>query len=73
MAIIRKKELRTMSTDDLKKKLEELRLQLIKDRGQLAIGGAVKSPGKIKHVRRTIAAILTVLKERKKSTGVKNG
>ncbi len=74
MAIIRKKEMKTMTADELKKKLDELKLELIKQRGQLAVGGAVKSPGKIKYIRRTIASILTILKNKKiKTTGVKNG
>ncbi len=73
MAIIRKKELKTMTADELKKKLEELKLELFKQRGPIAVGGAVKSPGKIKHIRRTIASILTILNQKKKKMGVKNG
>ncbi len=74
MAIIRKKEMKSMTSDELKKRLDELKLELIKQRGQLAVGGAVKSPGRVKYIRRTIASILTILNERKKkSAGVKNG
>jgi len=73
MAIIRKKEFKTMTADELKKKLKELKLELLKQKGSLAVGGAVKSPGRVKYIRRTIATILTIFKKRKKSMGVKNG
>ncbi len=66
MAILRAKELRETSEKDMNKKLEELRLELSKNRGKIDIGGVVDSPGKIKEVRRTIARILTVKKEMKK-------
>jgi len=64
MAIIKKKQLREMSESEIKKRLEELRLELSKDRAQTAVGGSPPNPGKTKEVRKTIARMLTELKNR---------
>jgi len=57
-----------MSDNELKKKLSELRLELSKERGQVAMGGTVKNPGRIRELRKSIARILTILRERKIKT-----
>lgn len=64
MAIIKKKELRNLSEEDLDKRLADLRLELAKERAAAYVG-APKNPGKIKEIRRTIARILTIKRERK--------
>lgn len=64
MAIIKKKQLKQMSRPDLINRLNELRLELAKERGQIAIGGTPSNPGRIKEIKRTIARILTELKLR---------
>jgi len=51
-----------MSRIDLINRLNELRLELAKERGQIAVGGSSSNPGKIKEIKRTIARILTELK-----------
>lgn len=56
MAIIKKKE---MGEIDLGKKLSELRLELSKERANIAIGSATQNPGKIREIRKTISRILT--------------
>jgi large subunit ribosomal protein L29 len=61
LAIIKKKQL---SRPDLINRLNELRLELAKERGQIAIGGTPSNPGRIKEIKRTIARILTELKLR---------
>ena len=51
-----------MKKEDLEKKLNELRKELIRlntQRNQ----GSVEKPGRIKEVKRTIARILTMMKE----------
>jgi large subunit ribosomal protein L29 len=53
-----------MSRPDLINRLNELRLELAKERGQIAIGGTPSNPGRIKEIKRTIARILTELKLR---------
>jgi len=55
-----------MKPIDLDKKLSELRLELSKELGSVKMGRAVKNPGKIKQMRKSIAQILTVKKELKK-------
>ena len=55
-------EIRALSPEERKKKLEELRMELIKLRLQ-ATTGALDNPGKIRAIRKTIARILTVMRE----------
>jgi large subunit ribosomal protein L29 len=61
MAILKKKELKNQK--ELSTKLTELQLELAKERASIAIGASVTSPGKIREIRRTIAAILNTKKE----------
>ncbi|MEM5812789.1 MAG: 50S ribosomal protein L29 [Candidatus Aenigmatarchaeota archaeon] len=63
MAIIKKKELKNLTDEELEKKLEDLRLELAKERAAAYVG-APKNPGKIRELRRTIARILTIKRER---------
>jgi len=59
------KELKGLSEEEKKKRLEELRKELIKHRAQIATGTIPKSPGQVKQTKKTIARILTFLKEKK--------
>ena len=63
---MRIKELRKLSDEDLQKRLNELKLELLKERGNIEMGGNIKNPGRIKVIRRDIARILTLNKEKKK-------
>ena len=60
------REIREMKREDLDKKLSELRLELGKELGNVKMGRAVKNPGKIHQMRKSIAQILTVKKEASK-------
>lgn len=62
LAIIKKKQLKQMSRPDLINRLNELRLELAKERGQVAIGGTPSNPGRIKEIKKTIARILIEIK-----------
>ncbi len=66
MAILRAKELRALSIPELENKLKELEAELRLERGAIASGVAPKNPGKIKEIRRTIARIKTIIKEKEK-------
>jgi len=66
MAIVRAKEIRGMSDDQVEKQLKDLRNELLKERAITATGGAPENPGRIRELRRTIARILTIQKEEKK-------
>ena len=63
---MRIKEIRKLSDENLEKRLKELKLELLKERGNIEMGGNIKNPGKIKVIRRDIARILTLKKEKKK-------
>lgn len=53
-----------MEIEALKSRLSELRNELRVDRANVASGGKASNPGRIKELRKSIARILTVLKER---------
>jgi large subunit ribosomal protein L29 len=58
--------MRKLKDEDIEKKLNELKLELLKERGNVEMGGNVKNPGKIKVIRRDIARILTLKREKEK-------
>lgn len=60
------KEMRKLKDEDIEKKLNELKLGLLKERGNVEMGGNVKNPGRIKVIRRDIARILTLKREKEK-------
>ena len=59
---MRMSEIKSLSREEKLKRLEELRLELIKLRTQSALG-TLDNPGKIRAIRKTIARILTALRE----------
>ncbi|MHA1693771.1 MAG: 50S ribosomal protein L29 [Candidatus Helarchaeota archaeon] len=65
MPILRKKQIRKMSNDEIEKKLNDLRNELAKERSLVAGGGAIEKPGRIRELRRTIARLLTYRNLRK--------
>ncbi len=65
MAIFKIEEIRNMSEEEITEELQKLESELIRERGIVTAGGAPEKPGRIKDVRRTIARIKTVQRERK--------
>lgn len=62
---MRIKDLRSLSTEALSSKLNELSLELGIERRKIAATGvASKKGGKVREMRRTKAQILTLMKER---------
>jgi large subunit ribosomal protein L29 len=57
-------ELRELSTEELQNKLSELKSQLFTLKMKKFI--SLENPMKIRHIRKDIARILTILKEREK-------
>ena len=57
------KEIREMSSADLQKTLDEFKVELFDLRFQRATG-SIENPMRIREIRKSIARILTVLKER---------
>jgi len=70
MAIIKKKEMRQLDDATLDKKLGDLRTELYSELGFIAAGGKASNPGRIKEIRRTIARIMTLKRERAMKGGV---
>jgi large subunit ribosomal protein L29 len=64
MAILKASEIKDMSDQELNKKIKDLYLELAKEQAQVKIGGAPENPGKIREIKKTIARILTIKKER---------
>jgi large subunit ribosomal protein L29 len=56
-------ELRKLSSDDLKKKIRETKEELFAKRMQQA-NGTLEKPVQLKHLRRDVARMKTILKER---------
>jgi ribosomal protein L29 len=57
-------DLRTMSTDALKEKLQQLDLDLSIEKRRIAATGVQSKKVKVSELRRTKAQILTLLKEK---------
>ena len=57
------KSIRKMSNEEMKKKYNDLREELMRERGISAMGGAPPSPGKIESLRRQLARMETVMRE----------
>jgi large subunit ribosomal protein L29 len=55
--------IRELTLEEKKKNLDDLRNELIKERGRAAMGGSPPSPGRIKDIRRNIARLITIMKE----------
>lgn len=66
MAILRSKDIRKLSEKELEKKLDELKLELAKERANISIGASVTSPGRIREIRKTIARVRLIKSEKPK-------
>ena len=58
MAILKMRAIREMSAEDIEKKLNEMRLDLMKERGKIKVGGVPENPGRVRQLRRTIARLI---------------
>jgi len=65
MPILRMKEVRSMSYEDRRKKLDELRTELSRLQTMIRAGGAVENSARIHELRKAIARVLTVEDETK--------
>jgi large subunit ribosomal protein L29 len=61
--ILRMNEIREMTPEERKRRLEELRTELSKLRTMISAGGSVENPGRVRALRRTISRLLTVMRE----------
>lgn len=63
MPILRLRDIREMTPEERNRRLEELRTELSKMRTMIRAGGSIENPGRAKALRRTIAKVLTVVRE----------
>lgn len=66
---LRAADVRALPKDERAKRLQDLRQELMHERGVAAMGGSPPSPGKVRQLRRQIARILTI--EREDKLGIK--
>jgi len=59
-------EIRVLSTDDIRARLDDAKEELMKLRFQLAMGGLTDFT-RLRHTRRTVARFMTILNEREHS------
>ncbi len=64
MTILRPDEIRDMDIDEMKAKLRELRSELARARATAAAGGSLDNPARIRELKRAIARVLTIMKEK---------
>ena len=64
MTLLRMRELRELSDEDLRRKIADAENDLLRERGVAAMGGAPPSPGRMRALRTNVARALTVLSER---------
>ena len=64
MTLLRMKELRELTDDDLRRRIADAENDLLRERGVAAMGGAPPSPGRMRALRTNVARSLTVLRER---------
>lgn len=69
MAILKKRQMKELSKSDLSARLKELRLELAKEKSQIAVGGTSSNPGRVGEIKRTIAKILTKLNKKEVLNG----
>ena len=57
------KEIRAMSSEERRKKPLELRNELMEEYGRASMGGSPPSPGRIRYLRKSVARLLTIMRE----------
>jgi large subunit ribosomal protein L29 len=60
---LKAKEIREFTPKERREKLDELKSELMHERGIAAMGGSPPSPGKIRQLRMSIVKILTIMQE----------
>ena len=63
MAQLKMREIRYMTVEQRKTQLRNQRKELAYLRAGIATGGSLEKPSKVKETKKTIARILTVMKE----------
>ena len=61
--VLKAKEIREFTPEERREKLEELKRELMHEKGVAAMGGSPPSPGRIRQIRMSIAKLLTIMRE----------
>ena len=69
MPILRISDIRKMSDEERKRRLSELRAELMRAKTMVKAGGSLENPSRIRELRRAIARILTVMNEERRKSG----
>ncbi len=64
MAILRSEEINDLTLEEMEERVLDLRNELLRERSMIASGGVPENPGRINEIRRTIARILTIKKQK---------
>ena len=64
----RVQEIRDMNAEQRERRLSELRTDLSKQKTMINAGGSIENPGQIKFLKKTIARILTVMREERQES-----
>jgi large subunit ribosomal protein L29 len=64
VTLLRMKDLRALSEEELQRRIADVENDLLRERGVAAMGGAPPSPGRMRALRTNVARALTVLSER---------
>jgi large subunit ribosomal protein L29 len=60
MPILRLKDIRDLSSDERRKKIDEFRTEISSLRTMVEAGGTIDNPARIRELRKTIARLLTI-------------
>ena len=60
------RDLKVMSKEELIKKIEELRIEVMKEKTQIATGASPKNSGNFRNAKKSIAKIKQIMSEEKK-------
>ncbi len=66
MAVMRLAELKEMSNDALESRLTDLEAEIARERGLAKSAGKPSNPGKYREMRKVLARIKTILRQRGK-------
>ena len=66
MSLLSMHDIDQMSMEQMLRRLEELREELLQLRAQQALGGSSSNPGEFKQTRRSIARLLTSINSQRK-------
>ncbi|MGB9134645.1 MAG: 50S ribosomal protein L29 [Candidatus Bathyarchaeia archaeon] len=63
MPVVRLKELRDMPSEERRRKITELRTELVRLRTMIKAGGSIENTARVRELRKAIARTLTVERE----------